>query len=475
MSEPEDLLDQIARRYEPSGGLDGLLERAGRRRRRRRIGAATTALLLATAGVVFVGLAFRGSPHHGASGVACGPAPSLSTGPLGAVAYVRGDELHVVDLATRRDRVLVAKGGSQLADGPVRWSPDGRWIAYGNAIVVPAGGGFPCRPLGGDVVSWTWSPTSEVMAGMTHKGGLVVGGPGMSLRQLRPSGWGAPGFRLVFDPTGRFLAVGRFLYGPGSGVKDEGVWVLDVQSGQAREIYRTPKGQDATPIVEGWSPEGRWVLFWSDPLESSSLAQDGLQLEAVSASGGPAVEIAKPVLTYDDFLSWCGDRLVVAVGGYRDVTQGKGLVVASPPDWQPTDLSKDNALSWIWPACSPDGQWVAATAGHPLTGNMRYGSEYRTIWLLSTSGSTRADLVGTGRGRWANEFSRWSADGRSILFVRRVVGFGKPASLYLARLDPLTGRLLSVDGPIADLGGSHTYYGYYAWSLLTDWLRPARG
>jgi hypothetical protein len=67
-------------------------------------------------------------------------APSSATCPrdpaLGTVAFVRSGSLRFVSLSDCRERVLVARG----AGGPVRFSPDGRYIAFGSGVVAARGG-----------------------------------------------------------------------------------------------------------------------------------------------------------------------------------------------------------------------------------------------------------------------------------------------------------------------------------------------
>src|SRR5207253_10802569 len=126
---------------------------------------AVFAAILAVAGIAAAAWAFRGVRPAESGANSCGPARGL-----GSVAYLRAGALHVADLSTCRDRVLVRDAGP-----PVRWSPDGRWIAFGDGRMVRAAGGAARRPLGTAMASWAWSPTGD-FAGVTRAGGVLAGG-----------------------------------------------------------------------------------------------------------------------------------------------------------------------------------------------------------------------------------------------------------------------------------------------------------
>jgi hypothetical protein len=85
---------------------------------------------------------------------------------LGEVAWIQAGSLEVIDLGTSRQTTLVGTG----AGPPVRFSPDGRWLAFGDGEVVPSAGGAVQQPFGSPVKTWEWSPTADVLAGVTKTG-----------------------------------------------------------------------------------------------------------------------------------------------------------------------------------------------------------------------------------------------------------------------------------------------------------------
>ncbi len=380
---------------------------------------------------------------------------------LGRVAFLRGRALHVVDLASCADRVV-----ARNAQAAVRFSPDGRWLAFGEAQVVPSLAGAVRRPFGRAVAAaphaWAWAPDGQQLAAITKRGGIVLGGPGRPIRRLIRDGWGAS--ELVFAPDGS-LVVARSLYleRRASNYHQE-IWMLLGPNYTPNQVFALRRGV-APPRLATISPDGGYVFFWLDPWNSASLAADGLPLQVKGTASGVLAPRLAPTLLYDDFLSWCGGRLVIAAGGDRYATRGKRLIAASPPGpaygqlWRTHDLAHDKRLSWVSPACAPDGRRVAASAGRNWI-ERRSGQEARSIWLLSADGSSRRRLTSPPKGT-ADEVPRWTRDGRAILFWRtRADGRG---SLYAVRAD--TGRLL---GPLAHAGPTQNYYGHYGWVLDSD-------
>src|SRR6266545_7752179 len=84
--------------------------------------------------------------------------------------------LILIDLGTCRQTILVRTG----AGPPVRFSPDGRWLAFRDGEVVPSAGGAVQQPFGSPVKTWEWSPTADVLAGVSETEGVLIAGPGRS-------------------------------------------------------------------------------------------------------------------------------------------------------------------------------------------------------------------------------------------------------------------------------------------------------
>ena len=391
-----------------------------------------------------------GTPSPTPKALACPTAGVAGNARLGALAWVRDGVLSVVDLDSCKERTLVQTGAAP----PVRFSHDGRWLAFADGRIVRAAGGTVQSPLG-QLSAWQWSPSTNLLAGVTPGGGVALGGPAEAPRMLLPDGTEAG--HVAFSPNGRSLAID---------VGGDRVEVLDVTDGRAVTIYRVTPGTTAPPEVAGWSPNGHWVLFFS-----RFPGKAGIPLNAAPAEGGAWANVFDPVLPYGDFLTWCANRLVLSGGAKSVPSEGNQILLSGPPRWRFHNLSDDFTRSWIWPSCSPNGRWVVATAT-PNRPETTPGHGVRSVWVLSTDGTPRARL--TEGTRTAYELPRWSEDGRFLLIVRRDTQPDSPGVLLLVPIDPSSGKTGRTVGPVARLGSAPGEGGHGDWSLVSDWYRPGR-
>jgi hypothetical protein len=368
---------------------------------------------------------------------------------LGTVASIDAGALNVFDLSTCRETVAVDSG----AEPPVRFSHDGLWLAFGDGQVVPVAGGASAQPFGSSVQAWEWSPVDDVLGGVTQGGGVVIAGPGSESRTLLPDGSGVS--HVAFADDGTRLAVDR----AGTGVQ-----VLDVITGEALTVFHEPDPSRA-PELAGWSPDSQWVLYWRGPV-----GQDARPLDAAPADGGAWVNISDPMPPQRDLISSCGDIVSLSVGPGIAMSQDKQILLTGPPDWQFHNLTHDYTRSWFWPACSADGRWVAAVAT-PNRAESSDSAAPRALWVLATDGSSRTRVVPAGED--VPEFPRWSRDGGAILVVLRAQReWSSPGTLFLAQIDPASGKVVKMVGPIADIDAAPGPGGHQGWASITDWYQP---
>jgi hypothetical protein len=397
---------------------------------------------------------------------------------LGRLAFVDGGQLRLVDVATCRSRTLVTSG----VEPPVRWSADGRYLAYGAGSVVSAQGGAPTRPLGrlefgwgSGSPGWVWSPTGHRLAGVSVGGGVLVGGPDAVTKQLLPDGWGATS--IAWSPNGRTLAVSRSLYLKAPPPYHQEIWLLDLPSGAKTLLFHLAKPEIAPPRLSGFSPDGRWLLAWEDSQNSASLAADGLPLIALPVKGGKAVAVGKGTLIYGDFVSWCTGNLLAYVldRGGRQVTLGDRINFAGPPPQWPVFTPPPGPgarahLSFISPACSPGDLFMVAAAAGPATQDLPFGHEHRAIWLLGYTGGNWNPLEQPPPQGSSDELPLWSSDGHWIAFIRTTPkGASGVGRLYLIDLGTRFTAQARLVGPIANVGVTSNYYGHYNWGAQIAW------
>jgi WD40 repeat protein len=373
----------------------------------------------------------------------------------GLAAYTRQGTLRLLDLNHCRRRVLVARGARSKAG--IAFSADGRWLAFGDPVRIVAVDGKqkPRRAFSRRIDSWAWSPHGATLAGGGRDGSLRVRRPGHHARTLLPAGFGVAGF--VWAPSGRKLEVGRYIYpdehGAASGGGVQELLSAPVDGSRPRPLYRPPRGKIEPPVPAGFSPDGRFAFFWPDKDSSASLAADGMPLRVVSARGGPARGVLGAMLLNPHWLTFCAGRAVIVAGGRRFTLFNKHLVTAQAPDWRPRELTSDEPLSWVAPACSPDGRRIAAAAGPAQPSFHRIDTEHRSIWLLNPRTGAKHKLTSPPPSQFASdEQPQWSADGRYILFQRRDRTSGSErhyADIELARV--ADGHIF---GPLARLSDS---------------------
>jgi hypothetical protein len=393
---------------------------------------------------------------------------------LGLIAFMARGRLELVDLASCRE-IELATG---VAEG-VRFSPDGRWLAYSRLVrgkpvgpvVIPARGGEPSSPLGGGIVAWSWAPRRDVLYGVNGRGQLLTAARGRR-RRLVASGLGTRyewSSTATPSPDGRQVVVNSSRCVPPESELD----TIAVQSG-ARHIALRRSGGQAT--FAGWSPHGRWLLYWAASQCSSSLTADGWPLNTVpAADGGRPVTAVTHMLLFPDYLTWCGRRLIAAAGPSRETQLDSKLVATGPPSWRQLTIEPAAKLSWVSPTCAPSGTMLAAAAG-PNTEDAGFGVEHRSIWLLRPDGTVLRQLTSPPTRNLSDEAPRFSRDGRWLLFVRTLVTTVGQSAISRDTLELVPAAAI---GPatavplVAFTSNDFSYYDHFDWPSEIDWYQPA--
>ncbi|MPZ70620.1 MAG: hypothetical protein GEU71_13990 [Actinobacteria bacterium] len=302
----------------------------------------------------------------------CPTAPEFTEGPLGTVAFLGATELHVVDVATGEDSILVQGGegfGEGFFAGEVQISPDGQWVSFGEGLVVPTAGGEVCAPLGEGVHSFEWAPDEGVVA--LNGGELLVGGVDESA--TGHSYGGHPFTSLALSPDGRWAAVAAIP--PNARASDRpdessewsenlpGLWVIDLEASSDEVLKFSVHLGDLTGIeIAGWSPDGEWILFWNTYQDGASVNADGSPLRVIEVATGEVLTITDYMITARDQLTRCGDRLVFTDGFGRLMQDKKVIAAAGPPSWDKEVIGEQTGQSLTDPACDDSGTKLAAVS-----------------------------------------------------------------------------------------------------------------
>jgi Tol biopolymer transport system component/serine/threonine protein kinase len=340
---------------------------------------------------------------------------------------VQGD-LWAIPLDDGAPRQLTSDGSQAGYPTPL---PDGTGLVYSSA----RRGGLTLWMLptaGGEPVALTTGTGEDTEAAISRDGRWLIYTNARNLLRLM---WLDPrtGERrqLIeqrgvvthpsFSPDGTRLAV---FQGP---FDDIHLWTLRPDGSDARQLTRGVGNN----VLPSWSADGRWIYYYRFPPEP------GFGFARIAAAGGEP-QLLAPGWTYNVEHGACvspDDRLVaytVLEHGVPKATRIRELA---------TGREHDLALPVLWPRWSPDGR--------ELVGRDRE----RQLVLCPPSGAACRGLGTDGTE------PRWSADGRTIYFVRYAGYHGSRDS----RVTPLW--KVRADGSglthVADLEGPSAVHFFY--------------
>lgn len=299
---------------------------------------------------------------------------------------------------------------------------------------------------------------------------------------------------LTWSPDGTHLIVlreGRSVDAQGQLVRSEeptALWQIELFPTAASEPQLVFATQATEEYEEGivlgdWSPDGRYLLFWTDPYYSASLLADGAPLwmldtataTAHLVSGQPPLS-DESVLLNSRYHSWSPDssRLAITVGGYRSALIHKWLVIHEPASQQNTVIITSTEQIPGIVAWSPTGDLIAYAAVPATETSDEFADG--TSWENPAIAGRRVYLLDPNSGEhWRlndeetfQDAPLWSEDGRTLYYVQR-----NGDLLNLMAADPETGEATVVEGAARPAGDS--LEGYYGQSDFADLLaqRPA--
>ena len=230
-------------------------------------------------------------------------------------------------------------------------------------------------------------------------------------------------------------------------------------------VYRVSPGTKAPPQVVGWSPDGRWVVFFS-----RFHGKTGVPLNTAPADGGDWVNVFDPVLPYDDFLSWCGQHLALSGGGDKSPSEGNQILVSGP-----AGLAVSQPVERLQPKLILAGVLAERTVDHRDSDTERRGVAARAREPRAVAARHRRHAAGAADGARQGRV-RGRLGGRPTVgtswSIRPGLDPSSPGVLLLFRVDPSSGKTTRAPGPVARLGSARGEDGHTDWSSTTDWYRP---
>jgi TolB protein len=431
-------------------------------------------------------------------GAGASPAGTPAGAALGKIAIVRAGDVWAKEHLGGQER-QVTNGGRYSEP---RWSPSGDWLTVRRQAagdpqphvgVLRADGSASSSVDEAVVGAASWSPATDRLAFTTAASATVLDPDGAHRVEIAGAtsvAWSADGQWLAYTTAGTASSPAR--QGTPPPTQRAGLWLARADGSDARSLLGGDSPEVGGLLLAGWSPDGAHVLVWAVPAGSASIAADGVPLEAIAVSGGPPSRIAEAMPPHADLISWSpdGTRLAFVNGAGRATWERKGLAVATVAGAAAATASgtaagpqqvSDTDRADLFPAWSPDGQWLAYTSapaapGVPGGEAATQAVAQRRIWLMRPDGTAKRPLLEQSAAR--DERPRWWDDASTVLWLR-LSPEGLP-QLWLARLDGAepphlvaAGLGLGAAAPAADPSW-FGFYGYVDWGALYDWWQPSR-
>lgn len=334
--------------------------------------------------------------------------PAVALSPDGThLAYVAGDagegQLYLRNLSSLDARPIA---GAEQVQGPF-FSPDGEWLAFfgrGNLQKISLRGGSPSP-----ICTMKTTPGGSVLlahgASWGDDGSIVFENEG-KLWHVKATGGtptpiAAPGFLWP-----QILPGSRAIVATGGTRRQGGVWVLSLDTGEARRIL------PATGIAR-YVRSGHLVYAWNGSLLAAPFDLESLDLT------GPAVQVVQHAM-----MGLPGERTIVhfAVSGTGTLAYLSGPLLTNlrTPIWVSRD-GREEAIDidpriYEWVRLSPDGSRLALAAASPGT------DDSGDVWIYDLARRTLSRLT---LDPALDTRPLWTPDAQRLVFTSRRDGVGR--------------------------------------------------
>lgn len=315
----------------------------------------------ASLGSIVLLLASCQTPREDRPGPAAAELPGITVDGGATIAFSGDDgEIHVLSLATERDRTVTSIAGPQFdPDGHRRllvFRDSRAGVNVNDDIAVIRTDGTRYRNLTRtpDANEWgpVWSPDGRRIAYTSDEGGVprvyVMDADGSNPRLLS-DGWGE---YPAWSPDGTRITFTSSMGGTTPfGDPDYDVFVVDADGTDAVNLTNSPESNDGYPT---WSPDGRWIAFGStrdtpadfEPPAHDPRRESDEDVWVMRPDGTDARNLTSDLVRQDKFPDWSTHGLLID----REGT----IVVLDPRSGTEDDVSERIGVlgtfaAWIEP------------------------------------------------------------------------------------------------------------------------------
>jgi TolB protein len=217
---------------------------------------------------------------------------------------------------------------------------------------------------------------------------------------------------------------------------DPEIYIMDMETMSVTQLT----SNTAADLMPVWSPDGNWIAFVSDrvykvPLEGGSLEiAAGMELYIMRADGSELTRLSKGESDYSLYPSWAPDSTRVVYMNVGGSSANLYVANANDPDAEPINLTAEvDAAAWN-PDWSPDGQYIAFMADHPLG---------KDVFRIDADGQNLVNLTVDWAGLSGDP--SWSPDSQRIVFATNPDD-GEHVNLYVMTKDGTDITPLTTEG-----------------------------